>query len=75
MGDDPLHENRLIDIETKLAHQELLVDELNGIVTGQQRRIDTLEARCQALLERLRSLGDGGGAGTGSPDEERPPHY
>ena len=70
-----MEEQRLIDIETKLAYQEHLVDELSTIVADQQQRIARLEARCQSLLERLRSLGEGSGAGPGSPDDERPPHY
>ena len=68
-------EDRLIDIETKLAHQELLLDQLNTVVTDQQQRIDQLTERCDSLLARMRSMGESGGAEAGSPDDERPPHY
>lgn len=67
--------NRLIDIETKLAHQEHLLAELNDVVTEQSDRISHLEGLCQRLAERLRALGDGAGVNSGSPDDERPPHY
>ena len=68
-----MDENRLIDIETKLAHQESVVDELNRVLTDQQSRISQLEDVCRRLLERLRSLDEGGTSG--AVDDERPPHY
>ena len=67
-----MDENRLIDIETKLAHQEQMMDELNRVVTDQQARLSQLEELCRSLSERLRTIGEGGAA---SPDDERPPHY
>ncbi len=70
-----MNENRLIDIESKLAHQEMLLEQLNAVITDQQARIDGLNERCDSLLARIRSIGEGGGAASGSPDEERPPHY
>jgi SlyX protein len=70
-----MDDQRLINIETKVAYQEHLVEELSAIVADQQQRIDRLETRCRSLLERIRALGDGSGAGAGSPDDERPPHY
>jgi SlyX protein len=68
-----MDENRLINIETKLAHQEHLVDELNLALTDQQSRITELEALCRRLVERLQSLAESAAGEAG--DEERPPHY
>ena len=68
-----MSEERFIDLETRLAHQDQLLHELNEVVTGQEARIMDLEELCKALLERVRSLGDG--VVTGGPDDERPPHY
>lgn len=68
-----MEKNRLIDLETRLTHQEYTLAELNEIVTEQARAIDRLEALCRTLAERLRALAEGGGAD--SPDDERPPHY
>ncbi len=68
-----MERERLIDIETKLAHQEDLLNELNTVVTDQQAQISRLETLCRSLLDRLRSLSDGESAG--GPDDERPPHY
>jgi SlyX protein len=66
-------ERRLVEIETKLAHQEYLVTELNDALSDQQSRISALELRCENLLERIRTLGESGSSG--SDIDERPPHY
>jgi SlyX protein len=65
------HEDRFVDIEIKLAHQEDLVDTLNQTVYQQSRRIDQLEAMLAKLVEHVRNLQE---AGQG-PVNERPPHY
>jgi SlyX protein len=64
-------EDRIIDIEIKLAHQENLVESLNQTVYEQGRRIDQLDAMVAKLAEHVRTLRD---AGQG-PVNERPPHY
>lgn len=66
------HEDRFVDIEIKLAHQEDLVDSLNQTVYQQARRIDQLETMVQQLAEHLRTLRE---AGQQNPVNERPPHY
>lgn len=66
-------EQRFVDLETKLAHQEHLLLELNDVVTKQQENIMRLEKLCDSIVERVRSLGEalpGGGNG-----DEKPPHY
>ncbi len=68
-----MSEDRFIELETRLAHQDQLLHELNEVVTSQQARMMDLEQLCKALLERVRSLGDG--VTTGGPDDERPPHF
>ena len=70
-----MNENRIIDIESKLAHQELLLEQLNAVVTDQQGRIDRLNDRCDSLMSRIQSMGESGGGAAGTPDDERPPHY
>lgn len=70
-----MDEERLIAIETKLAHQEDLVEQLNRIVTEQASRIAWLEDLCRTLGERLRAVEAASGAGEAGGAEERPPHY
>ena len=68
-----MSEDRLVDIEVKLAHQEQLLTDLDGIVTQQQAKIMQLEELCGSLIDRVRSIGEAI-PGDGAQDE-RPPHY
>ncbi len=68
-----LDEKRVIEIETKLAHQEQLLSELNEALTDQQAQISGLERLCQSLIERVKSLLDSSSADQAT--DERPPHY
>ena len=68
-----MSEERFIDLETRLAHQDQLLEQLNDVVTEQQAKIMQLEALFKSLIQRMQS------AGEGMPDDgvgdERPPHY
>lgn len=68
-----MSEDRFIDLETRLAHQDQLLHELNEAVTAQQTKIMALEELSHALIDRVRAAGAGGEAG--DPLDERPPHY
>jgi SlyX protein len=68
-----MSEDRMIDIESKLAHQDQLLNELNEVVTEQQARIMQLEQLSRSLLDRVRAIGDA--APEDGPLDERPPHY
>ena len=64
-------EDRFVDIEIKLAHQEDLVESLNQMVYQQSRRIDQLEAMVNQLAEHMRNNAQSGP----NPVNDRPPHY
>lgn len=66
-------EERWVDMETRIAFQEDLIEELNKIVYQQQQKLDQLEATCTALARQVRSLADS--LHEGKPASERPPHY
>jgi SlyX protein len=68
-----MSEDRFIDLESRLAHQDQLLNELNDVVTEQQARLMQLEELCKALVQRLRSAGEG--TAETNPGDERPPHY
>ena len=64
---------RLIDIETKLAYQEDLIQELNKTVHSQQLKLGHLEEALKSLTSRYNSLAEQDG--TEFPVDEKPPHY
>ena len=68
-----MDDEKIIDIETKLAHQEDLLLALNDALSNQQSQIAALEHLCQSLVERIRALSEAG-EGSGD-DDELPPHY
>ena len=65
-------EERLVEIEIKLARQEDLADTLNQTIYQQQTKIDELEALCAALARHVREMREAAAAG---PGNEKPPHY
>ena len=66
-------EQRFVDLETRLAHQEHLLLELNDVITKQQETIMRLEELCDSIVERVRSLSEAAPASAGG--DELPPHY
>ena len=68
-----MSEERFIDMETRLAHQDQMLNQLNDVVTEQQAKIMQLEDLCKSLIQRVQAVGDAL-PGDGSGDE-RPPHY
>lgn len=65
-----MSEDRIINIETKIAHQELLIEELNKVIYDQQKAIDILEKRITSLSQRLQEFTEDVG-----PANQKPPHY
>ena len=73
MSNPDRSEERFVDIEIKLAHQEDTVEQLNQAVYQQGRRIDQLEAMVSQLAEHIRNNAQSGSnLGAGG---EKPPHY
>lgn len=66
-------EERLVNIESKIANQEYLLDVLNQTVYQQQKKIDELDALCVALAKRLADVH--ARVPDSLPANERPPHY
>jgi SlyX protein len=66
-------EDRLVNIETKIAFQEDAIEELNKVVYLQRKKLGQLEAICESLARHIESMEK---TGSGSPTaNERPPHY
>jgi len=69
-----MSEERLVNIETKLAFQEDAIDELNKTVYQQQQQLERLQATCEALARHISSLAESVKDITPAGNE-RPPHY
>ncbi len=66
-------DERLIEIETKVAYQEHTIAELNDVIYRQQQQIDQLERLCKALTDRVQDMAET--ATTEKVGHEKPPHY
>ncbi len=67
-----MNEERIVNIEIKIARQEDLVETLNQQVYEQRKKIDELTALCTAMARRIGELT---ATNEQSPINERPPHY
>jgi SlyX protein len=63
---------RLIELETKLAFAEDLLETLNQTVARQQVQIDSLQQQLRLLHQQLKHTQPDD---TTSPRDEIPPHY
>jgi len=66
-------EQRLIELEAKIAHQDQAISELSEEIYRQQQQIVWLEDQARHLLERLQSAGTT--EPSPDPSSEIPPHY
>jgi SlyX protein len=65
--------DHLIELETKLAYQEDMIQELNSVICRQQDQIDDLIAKFGLLVERANELSSK--ASLARAEDEIPPHY
>ncbi|HSC79445.1 MAG TPA: SlyX family protein [Chitinolyticbacter sp.] len=65
-------EDRLIELEIKLAFQEDLLESLNKIVSQQQLQLDAQQEQLRELYRQLQAMEFGP---RGAPQQEIPPHY
>lgn len=70
-----MNEERIIELEIKLAYQEDLLQSLNQVVAEQQIQLGKLEETCKLLHDKLKSLAQSLSDAPGTPADERPPHY
>ena len=66
-------ENRIIDLESKLAFQDETINDLNEVITDQQQQLDQLREEIRLLNLRISSVAE-----NSSVSEEKdppPPHY
>ena len=70
---DLANEDRLIALESRIAHYEQMAEDLSDVIARQDKNIDLLTAQVRCLIERLRTVEVGIDR---SPQYDRPPpHY
>ena len=65
-------EQRITDLESRLAFQDDTIQALNDVLVAQQRELDRLQLQIAALARRQDELG---GQLDSAEDEAPPPHY
>jgi len=66
-------ENRVTELETKIAHMETVVHDLSDMIKSQWDRIDILERRNKLMSEDVKRMGDY--MRTSPEDDVPPPRY
>jgi len=67
-----MSEERIMELEIKIAYQEDLLQALNTIVADQQKQISQLEETCKLLSQRMKNTAESEAINQGV---EIPPHY
>ena len=63
----------IVDLQTRMAFQDGVIEQLNQVVTDQQQQIDRLERRLEKLLGQVEALR--ADQLVQQADEPPPPHY
>ena len=64
-------DERIAELESRYAHQEKLLQQLDEALLDQGRRLDELVTKVEVLVAHVKALGPPGGEG----EEPPPPHY
>jgi SlyX protein len=68
-----VEQDRLIDLEIKISHQEMAIEKLQEMVYAQDAAIQNLEKILKMTRERIEAVARG--EGQVGPANEKPPHY
>ncbi len=66
-----MSEERLNQLEFKIAHQDVLLEELNQVIVKQQESIDRLEMAIKLISKQIAEAG----LEQPGPGNQKPPHY
>ena len=66
-------ENKIIDLQSKLAFQDETINELNEVITDQQNQLDQLREEIRLLSLRIVSVAEA--SNISEEKEPPPPHY
>ncbi|MBD3676232.1 MAG: SlyX family protein [Planctomycetaceae bacterium] len=65
--------DKLVHLESIIAHLQYEIEQLNGVVIAQNQRIDQLSSAQEKFEHQLETLSDE--MEQRNPEDERPPHY
>lgn len=65
-------EERVMELESRLAFQDDTIQTLNDVLVAQQRSVERLQLQIAALIKRQAEMG---GQFEGVEEEAPPPHY
>jgi SlyX protein len=66
-------ENKIIELQSKLAFQDETINELNVVITDQQEQLDQLREEIRLLGLRIASVAES--SSVSDEKEAPPPHY
>jgi SlyX protein len=69
-----MNEERLVEVETKIAFQEQTIKDLSDVLYEQQQKLERLDSICDALVKRVKELSEFT-PGIDAPANDKPPHY
>lgn len=64
-----MSEERLVEVETRIAFQEQTIKELSDVIFQQQQELERLAVICADFAKQSKASGSTG------PANEKPPHY
>lgn len=74
MSENSALSEQLIDLQTRVAHQDDALLKLNDVIAQQQQDLLRLEKSVQELAKQLRAVRENAPAASGG-QHELPPHY
>lgn len=66
-----MSEDRITELEEKIAFQEDLIQKLDDALASQQQQLLDAERKIELMLQQLHRLEDN----LPAPEDEKPPHY
>ena len=68
-------DEKIIDLQTRLAFQEDSIDAMNRVIARQQQEVDKLQNEIITLKELIEELRENNVASSDELQHEVPPHY
>ena len=69
-----MSEDRIVELETKIAYQDKAIEDLSNIVFKLDRKLEQVKLVCDGLKLKLNSFTEQAGVEVGEHNE-KPPHY